>query len=102
MVRKYNNTIHSSIKMKPKDAVNSKNTIKVYNALYGDYKVIYSFFKFGIGDKVRISKKKKAFEKGCTQNWSEELFVIDKQLDTSPVTYRLKDLKGENIEGIFL
>ena len=29
------------------------------------------------------------------------LFVIDKQLDTSPVTYRLKDLKGKNIEGSF-
>ena len=26
MIRKYNNNIHSSIKMKPKDAVHSKNT----------------------------------------------------------------------------
>ena len=101
MTRKYNNTILSSIKMKSKDAANSKNTIKVCNALYGDYKVIYPFFKFDIGDKVRISKKKRTFEKGYTPNWSEELFVIDKQLDTSPVTYGLKDLKGENIKGRF-
>ena len=72
MVRKYNNTIHSSIKMKPKDASNSRNTIRVYNALYGDYKVIYPFFKFDIGDKVRISKKKSIFEKGYTTNWTEE------------------------------
>ena len=72
-----------------------------YNALYGDYKVIYPFFKFDIGNKVRLSKKKRIFEKGYTPNWSEELFVIDKQLDTSPVTYRLKDLKGENTEGSF-
>ena len=72
MVRNYNNTIHNSIKMKPKDAVNSKNTIKVYNALYGDYKVIYPFFKFDIGDKVRISKKKRTFEKGYIgpKNWT--------------------------------
>ena len=88
--------------MKPKDAANSKNTIRVYNALYGDYKVLYPFFKFEIGDKVRISKKKRTFEKGYTPNWSEELFVVDKQLDTSPVTYILKDLKGENIEGSFM
>ena len=98
MIRKCNNTIHSSIKMKPKDAVHSKNATKVYNALYGNYKTIYSFFKFDIGDKVRISKRKRTFEKGYTPNWTEELFVIDKQLDTSPVTYKLKDVKGENIE----
>ena len=87
--------------MKPKDAVNSKNTIKGYNALYGDYKVIYPFFKFDVGDKVRISNTKRTFEKGYTPNGTEELFVIDKQLDTSPVTYKLKDLNGENIEGSF-
>ena len=29
------------------------------------------------------------------------MFVIDKQLDTSPVTYTLKDLNGKNIEGSF-
>ena len=101
MVRKYNNTIHSSIKMKPKDAIYSKNTPKIYNTLYGNYKTIYPFFKFDIGDKVRISKKKRTFEKGYTPNWTEELFVIDKQLDTSLVTYKLKDLNGENIEGSF-
>ena len=87
--------------MKPKDAVHSKNALKVYNALYGDYKAIHPFFKFYVGDKVRISKKKRTFEKGYTPNWTEELFVIDKQLDTSPVTYKLKDLNGENIEGSF-
>ena len=101
MISKYNNTIHSAIKMKPKDASLNKNTAAVYKALYEDYKPIYPYYKFDIGDKVRISKKKRHFEKGYTPNWTEELFVIDKQLDTSPVTYALKDLKGENIEGSF-
>ena len=87
--------------MKPKDAVHSKNAPKVYNVLYRNYKAIYPFFKFDIGDKVRISKKKRTFEKGYTPNWTEELFVIDKQLDTSSVMYKLKDLNGENIEGSF-
>ena len=63
--------------------------------------LLYPFFKFDIGDKVRISKKKRTFEKGYTPNWTEELFVIDKRLDTSPVTYKLKDLNGENVEGSF-
>ena len=101
MVSKYNNTIHSAIKMKPKDAALKENTAAVYKALYENYKPIFPYYKFDIGDKVRISKKKKKKEKGYTPNQSEELFVIDKQLDTSPVTYSIKNLKGENIDGSF-
>ena len=41
MLNRYNNTIHSSIKMEPQDAVLNKNTIQVYKALYGNYKPIY-------------------------------------------------------------
>ena len=68
MLKKYNNTIQSAIKMKPKDAALNKNTIKVYNALYENYKPIYPFYKFDMGDKVRIVKKKKTFGKGYTPN----------------------------------
>ena len=32
-------------------------------------KTIYPVYKFDIGDKVRIIKKKKTFEKGYTPNW---------------------------------
>ena len=32
--------------------------------------------KFKVGDHVRISKYKNIFAKGCTPNWSEEIFVI--------------------------
>ena len=101
MISKYNNTIHSAIKMKPKDAALKENTVAVYNAFYENYKPIFPYYNFDIGDKVRIVKKKKTFEKGYTPNWTEELFIIDKQLDASPVTYAIKDLKGENIEGSF-
>ena len=87
--------------MKPKDAVHCKYAHTVYNALYGNYKAICPFLQFDIGDKVRISKRKRTFEKGYIRNWTEELFVIDKQLYTSHVTYKLKDLNGENIEGSF-
>ena len=58
MVTKYNNTIHSAIKMKPKDATLKEITAAVYNTLYEDYKLIFPYYKFDIGDKVRISKKK--------------------------------------------
>ena len=45
---------------------------------------------------VRISKyKRKVFDKGYTPNWSEEVFTVDKIQYTNPITYKLKDLRGE-------
>ena len=58
--------------------------------------------KFKVGDKVSISKyKRKVFDKGYTPNWTEEIFLIDKIQSTNPITYRLKDLNNEEIEGSF-
>ena len=58
--------------------------------------------KFRVGDKVRISKyKRKVFDKGYTPNWTEEIFLFDKIQSTNPITYRLKDLKNEEIQGSF-
>ena len=34
--------------------------------------------KFSIGDSVRITKKKKTFNKGYTQRWMKEIFKISK------------------------
>ena len=75
----------------------------VYKNLYGD--LIYSKPKepkFSVGDTVRISKyKRKVFDKGYEANWTEEVFKITQILNTLPITYRLADLKGEEIEGSF-
>ena len=58
--------------------------------------------KFKVGDKVRISKyKRKVFDKGYPENWSEELFTVDKIQYTNPITYKLKDLNNEEIKGSF-
>ena len=57
--------------------------------------------KFKVGDCVRISKLKGVFEKGYTANWSAKLFTIDKVLSTTPVTYQLRDFKGDRLEGGF-
>ena len=71
IVDNYNNTYHSSIKMKPKDVP------------------------------VRISKFKNVFAKGYTPNWSEEIFVVKKIKNTVPWTYNISDLNGEEIVGSF-
>ena len=57
--------------------------------------------KFSIGDNVRITKKKKIFDKGYTQRWTEEVFKISKIQLTIPVTYKITDYNEEVIQGSF-
>ena len=102
LFKDYNNTRHSSIKMTPVEASKKKNELTVWRNLYPDrLKIIDINPKFSIGDKVRISKKKKTFEKGYTTRWTEEVFTITKINRTSPITYKITDLNGEEIDGSF-
>ena len=103
ILKQYNNTKHSSIKMTPIEASKKKNESTLYFIpLHGDMGQLSSKPKFKVGDKVRISKyKRKVFDKGYTPNWTEEIFLIDKIQSTNPVTYRLKDLNNEEIQGSF-
>ena len=80
--------------MKPVDVTSDS-----YAEYYEDSSVTKPKFKFG--DHVRISEYKKLFAKGYTQNWSEEVFVVNKIKDTAPWTYVISDLNGENIAGSF-
>ena len=102
LLTEYNNTKHRSIKMTPAEASEKKNEDAVYLNLYGDLRHKATKPKFSVGDKVRISKyKRKLFDKGYTPNWTEEIFVVDKVQYTNPITYKLKDLNGEEIKGSF-
>lgn len=102
LVLSYNNTIHRTIAMKPKD-VSRENAEslkrRVYNNPVNNDTIIKR--KFKVGDKVRISKYKNIFEKGYTPNWTTEIFTITKVAATNPVTYKLKDYKNEPIAGGF-
>ena len=93
LVNKYNNTKHSTIKMKPIDV---KNNERVYIDEHNE-----KDSRFKVGDRVRISRYKNIFAKGYTPNWGKELFIVDKINDTVPYTYNLKDLNDEEIIGSF-
>ena len=95
VVNKYNNTKHSTIKMKPID-VRDNNNKRVY---IDEHNKKHSRFK--VGDRVRISKFKNIFAKGYTPNCSKEILIVDKINDTVPYTYNLKDLNDEEIIGSF-
>ena len=93
VVNKYNNTKHSTIKMKPIDVGDNK---RVYIDEHNE-----KDSRFKVGDRVRISKFKNIFAKGYTPNGSREIFIVDKINDTVPYTYNLKDLNDEEIIGSF-
>ena len=53
--------------------------------------------KVSIGDNVRITKKKKTFDKGYTKRWTEDVFTIYTIQLTIPVTYTITDYNGEEL-----
>ena len=67
-VDQYNNTIHSSIRMTPIEASREVHENKVWRNLYPEFGGKTLIPKFSIGDNVRITKKKKIFDKGYTQD----------------------------------
>ena len=102
LVKEYNNTRHSSIQMTPVKASKKENELTVWRNLYPEHLEVYDIKpKFSGGDKVRISKKKKTFEKAYTTRWTEEIFTIVEVKRTSPITYKITDLNREEIKGTF-
>ena len=92
VVNEYNNTKHSTIKMKLIDVGDDNKRVYIDEHNEKDS-------RFKISDRVRISKLKNIFAKGYTPNWSKEIFIVDKINDTVPYTYNLKDLNDEEIIG---
>ena len=76
IVKKYNNTVHETIKMK---------TIDVTSDSYAEYNEDSNEKdpKIKVDDRIGISKYKNIFAKGYTQSWSED-FVVKKIKNTVP------------------
>lgn len=104
VVKGYNKTYHSSIKMTPIEASNPENEETVYHNLYGgDNLRTVKKPKYAIGDHVRISIKKGIFEKETTHKWTPEKFIITDVIMTNPVVYKIRELTGkkEELKGAF-
>ena len=101
IISSYNNTIHSSIGIKPVD-VNPNNQEEIWNRLYNPDSTIKQYFqqpKFEVGDNVRISKYSTVFRKGYLPLWSTEIFKILNVHFTSPPVYSLSDYSGDKLTG---
>lgn len=100
LIRGYNHSFHSSIKMAPAE-VTEENTPQVFQNLYGVRHVRGCKYKFKAGDTVRISKVRGVFDKRYEQTFTDELFTVDQRIPRFPPVYRLKDYDGELIQGCF-
>ena len=98
IVYSYNHSVHRSIGMAPAD-VTSVDHRKILSKLFP--KLTTDRPKFKINDSVRVSKKRKTFQKSAVQNWSDEIFQIAKIKNTNPITYNIRDYDGEILKGVF-
>ena len=101
LIKIYNNRYHSTIKTKPIQ-VNKSNERYIKQNVY-TYSKTSKNPKFKINDLVRISlKRRPIFDKPSSNiKWSEELFKIHSINKSNVITYKIKDLNDEIIEGIF-
>lgn len=101
IIKKYNNTKHRTIKMKPSE-VKQEHERKLLDTVYNRKEIANLHdVKFKLGDHVRVSKYRGVFDKKYTPNWSTEIFTIKKIQLTNPITYLIKDVHGEDILGGF-
>jgi len=99
LVYSYNRSYHRSIQMAPAD-VTPDNEDAIRAELYPIQKKRLNW-NLKIGDNVCMTTQRRPFQKGYIGNWSEEIFVVSDRMPTVPVTYKLKDLAGEDIKGLF-
>jgi hypothetical protein len=96
LLDKYNSSIHRALSARPKDVTGMKKVPQPTTAR------VTTKPKLKVGDKVRVSHVKGVFDKGYLQNWSDEVFTVDKVLKTTPVVmYALKDFVEGTVWGSF-
>ena len=98
ITEQYNNRIHTSTKLSPKDASLKKNEGFVYKNLLDKRKKVKP--KFQINDLVRTADLKKTFSKGDTTNWSNKLYKITEIINDTIPSYRLVNLKERYNESL--
>ena len=90
ITKQYNNRIHTSTKLSPKDASLKKNEGYVYKNLLDKRKKLTP--KFQINDLVRTADLKKTFSKGDTTKWSYKLYKITEIVNDTIPSYHINNL----------
>ena len=98
ITKQYNNRIHSSTKLSPKDASLKKNEGFVYKNLLDKRKKVKP--KYEIGDLIRTADLKKTFSKGDTTNWSYKLYKITEIINDTIPSYKIDNLTERYNESL--
>lgn len=103
LLHEYNNRKHRTIGMKPSEVTVHNEDIVLENIHKNRqrYAAKDKKHRYRVGDKVRISKYKKVFDKGYLPNWTNEIFTVHSVEPTIPVTYTLKDYRNNILKGKF-
>jgi hypothetical protein len=104
-VSTYNLRFHRSIGMTPNEAELTENHGKVFMKVDEKIRKANKNRKsavFQIGDKVRLKRLKRVFDRSYLSKYSEEIFTVSEIKDNlAIITYKLKDLLDEPILGSF-
>ena len=100
VVKKYNNTIHHSIKMTPIQASKKSNEKIVYNNLKDNRQAHKP--KYKLGQLVRTADIKRVFSKGDSTNYSYKLYTITEIIHDTIPSYRIDYLPERYNENLLL
>ena len=56
---------------------------------------------FKAGDKVMLSKVRRTFKKGYLPGWTEEIFIVDRLLNSYVPSYKIKEYNETPVKGTF-
>ena len=107
LVKGYNASVHNATGVAPKN-VNMYNDGKVWKKLYSqklfgssNKKKKTRKHKLNVGDNVMLSKVRRTFKKGYLPGWTEEIFIVDRVLDSYVPSYKIKEYDGTPVKGTF-
>ena len=99
ITKQYNNRVHTSTKLSPKDASLEKKTKDMFTKnLLDKRKKIKP--KYEMGSLVRAADLKKTFSKGDTINWSYKLYKITEIINDTIPSYRIDNLPERYYESL--
>ena len=108
VLKKYNNTKHSTTDFSPNEAKKKDNHFDVWLNIYSKANFNRKYPPLKVGNKVRVYQKPKSMKKGTDSYWSKDVYTItfikDKQYllndyEKKRVYHRHELLKVDGVEG---
>ena len=98
VTKKYNETIHHSIKMTPIEASKKFNEDEVYFNLQDKRKKKEP--KYKVNDLIRTANKRNIFSKFDTTNWSYNLYEITEVINDTIPAYKLENFPERHNQNL--